>query len=147
MLKNPYFFLTTSDEVQSNSSDYCIHHYVKISNLVDPELQLINTKPVIKNKLKGLLNELKKIKFQTVLVLDYKKKNCQKNLPLQGTKLIASNSDIDEAFKSMHQSIITKTKNYSCKDWIILDAIINHNITIFEYYYNENKQYEKIIER
>ena len=82
MLKNPYFFLTTSDEVQSNSSDYCIHHYVKISNLVDPELQLINTKPVIKNKLKGLLNELKKIKFQTVLVLDYKKKNCQKNLPL-----------------------------------------------------------------
>ena len=44
----------------------------------------------------------------------------------------------------MHQSIITKTKNYSCKDWIILDAIINHNITIFECYYNENKEYEKI---
>ena len=81
--KSLCFFLTTSDEVQSNSSDYCIHHYnVKISNLVDPELQLINTKPVIKNKLKGLLNELKKIKFQTVLVLDYKKKNRQKNLPL-----------------------------------------------------------------
>ena len=39
----------------------------------------------------------------------------------------------------MHQSIITETKNYSCKDWIILDAIINHNITIFECYYNENK--------
>ena len=37
----------------------------------DPELQLIDTKPAIKNKLKGLLNELKKFKVQTVLVLDY----------------------------------------------------------------------------
>ena len=29
----------------------------------------------IKNKLKGLLNDLKKFKVQTVLVLDYKKRN------------------------------------------------------------------------
>ena len=46
-----------------NSSDNCIHHYnVKILNLFDPELQLINTKPVIKSKLKGLLSKLKKFK-------------------------------------------------------------------------------------
>ena len=37
-------------------------------NLFDPELQLINIKPLIKNKLKELLNELKKLKAQTVLV-------------------------------------------------------------------------------
>ena len=30
-------------------------------NLFDPELQLINTKPLIKNKMKELLSELKKI--------------------------------------------------------------------------------------
>ena len=37
----------------SNSSDDCIHHYkVEILNLFDPELQLVNTKPIIKNKLK-----------------------------------------------------------------------------------------------
>ena len=54
-------FLTTPDEVQSNSSDNCVHHYnVEILNLFDPELQLINTKLVIKNKLKELLSELKK---------------------------------------------------------------------------------------
>ena len=29
------------------------------------------------------------------------------------TKLIASYSDIDEAFKSMHQSIMTKIKKYA----------------------------------
>ena len=68
--KSLYIFQTTPDEVQSNSSDQFMHHHnVKILNLFDRELQLINTKPVIKNKLKGLLNELKKFKVQTVLVL------------------------------------------------------------------------------
>ena len=78
--KSLYIFLTTPDEVekyvQSNSSDNCIHHYnVEISNLFDPELQLINTKSVIRNKLKELLNWLKKFKVQTLLVLAYNKRN------------------------------------------------------------------------
>ena len=52
-----YIFLTTSNEVekhvQSNYSDNFIHHYnVEILNLFHPQLQLINTKPMIKNKLK-----------------------------------------------------------------------------------------------
>ena len=72
-----------------------------------PELQLINTKPIIKNKLEELLSELKKFKVQTILVLDYKKRNNRKTFHLSA-KLIASDSDIDEAFKSMHQSIMTK---------------------------------------
>ena len=96
-----YIFLTTPDEVekylQSNSSDNSIHHYnIVILNLFDPELQLINTKPMIKNKLKELLGKLKKFKVQTVLVLDYKKKNNCKILH-SSAKLIASDSDIDEA--------------------------------------------------
>ena len=75
-----YIFLITPDEVekyvQSNSSDNCVHYYnVEILNLFEPELQLINTKPVIKNKLKELVSELKKFKVQTVLVSDYKKRN------------------------------------------------------------------------
>ena len=53
------------------------------------------------------------------------------------TKLTVSDLDIDESFKSMHQSIITKIKNYACEDWIVLDAIINHSIKIFECYYEE----------
>ena len=94
--------------MQSNSSDNCIHPCnVKFLNLLDPELQLISTKPVIKNKLKGLLSELKKLKVQTVLVLDYKKRNYRKIFH-SCTWLIASDSDIDKAIKSMHQSIITK---------------------------------------
>ena len=71
-----YIFLTISDEVekyvQVNSSDNCIHHYnAEILNLFDPVLQLINSKPMIKNKFKELLSELKKFKVQRVLVLDY----------------------------------------------------------------------------
>ena len=118
--------------MQLNSSDNCVHHYnVKILNLFDPELQVTNTKPVIKNKLKELLSELKKFKVQTILVLGCKKRNGCKTCH-SCTKPIANDSDIDEALKSMHQSIMTKIKNYADKDWIVLDVIIKHHIKIFE---------------
>ena len=49
--------------MQANSSDNCIHHYnVEILNLFDSELQLINNKLFIKNKLKELLNKVKNFK-------------------------------------------------------------------------------------
>ena len=55
---------------QSNSSDKYLHRYnIEILNLFHPELQLINTKPMIKNKLKELLSELKKFKVQTILLV------------------------------------------------------------------------------
>ena len=68
-------FLTTPDEVekyvQPNSSDNYIHHYnVESLNIFVPELQLINAKPMIKNKLIELLSELKNFKVQTILVSD-----------------------------------------------------------------------------
>ena len=131
--KSLYIFVTTPNEVekymQSNSSDNCIHCYnVNILNLFDSELQLTNTKPMIKTK---LLSELKEFKVQTILFLDYKKRNDSKIFH-SSTKLSASDSDIDEAFKFMHQIIMTKIKNYSSKDWVVLDAIIKHNIMIFE---------------
>ena len=86
-VKNEYF---SPDEVEkyvemmkSRSSDNCLCHCnIKIFNLIDPELQLINTKPIIKNKSKEFLSELKKFKVQPILVLKYNKTN--------------------EAFKSMH---------------------------------------------
>ena len=86
---------------------------------------------MIKNKLKELLSELKKFKVQTILVLDYKKRNDSKIFH-SSAKIIASDSDIDEAFKSMHQSIMTKIKNYACKNWTDLDVIIKYSIKIFE---------------
>ena len=68
--KSLYFFLTTPGERQSNCSDNFIYHCnVNILNIFYSELQLINTKPVTKNKLIGLLNKLEKFKFQRVLVL------------------------------------------------------------------------------
>ena len=125
--------------MQPNSSDNCMYHYnVEILNIFDPELQLISTKPVIKNKLKELLGELKKFKVQAILILDYKKRNYFK-IFYSCTKLIASDSEIDQAFKSMYQSIMTKIKNYAYEDWIVLDVIIKHSIIIFEYWYKENK--------
>ena len=101
-------------------------------NLFDPELQLVNTKPIIKYKLKELLNELKKFKVLTILVLDYKKRNNRKIFH-SSTKLITSDLDINEAFEYMYQSIMTKIKNYTFEDWIVLDVIIKHSIKIFEW--------------
>ena len=37
------------------------------------------------------------------------------------SKLVAGDSDIDEAFKSMHQRTMAKIKNDAIKDWIVLD--------------------------
>ena len=69
-----YIFLTTPDKVakdmQSNSSDNFVHCYnVEISNLFGSELQLISTKPLIKNKLKDLLSELQKFEIHTLMVI------------------------------------------------------------------------------
>ena len=102
--KSLYIFLTTLDEVekyvdimQPKSSDNCIHRYnVEIFIIFDPELQPINTKPTIKNKLKELLSELEKFQVQKILALDYKKRNDRKIFH-SSAKLIGSDSDIDEA--------------------------------------------------
>ena len=49
--------------MQPNYSNNCISHYnVKTSNIFDPVVQMISTKPLIKSKLKGLLSDLKKFK-------------------------------------------------------------------------------------
>ena len=72
-----YIFLATPDEVikhvamvQSSFSDICLPFFsdiylvfVYFVNLFDPVLQLINIKPIIKNKLKELLTELKSLMF------------------------------------------------------------------------------------
>ena len=89
--------------MQSNFCDNCVHRYnVEIWNLSDLESQLINTKPMIKKKVKELLSELKNFKVQTILVLECKKRNNRKIFHLSA-KLITSDSDFDKAFKSMHQ--------------------------------------------
>ena len=61
VFKMIYIFLTAPDEVekyakmmQSNFSDNCVHRYnIMTLNLFDSELQVINIKSMIKNKLKG----------------------------------------------------------------------------------------------
>ena len=62
---------------------------------------------MIKNKLKELLRELKKFKVQTILVLKYKKRNYNKISHLNA-KIIASDSDIDRAFKSYIKALWQK---------------------------------------
>ena len=46
---------------------------------------------------------------------------------------MASDSEIDEAFKSMHQIIMIQIKNYVSKNCIVLDVIVKRDFKIFEY--------------
>ena len=51
-------------------------------------------------------------------------------------KLIASYSDIDKAFESMHQSIMAKKKkkkkkNCDREDWVVIETVVKDNIKIF----------------
>ena len=129
-----YLEILTDEEVKDfvaiNVSEY-FKSIREEQNLRKVAKLLYNTKLVIKSQLKELLSELKKFKVQTVLVLDYNKRNGRKIFH-SSTKLTASDSDTDEAFKSMHQSIMTKIKNYACKDYIVLDAVLKLSIKIFE---------------
>ena len=62
---------------QLSSSDNCVHRqHIDILNLFDPELQLINTKPIIKNKLKEFLG---KFKVQAILDIEYKQESSDIN--------------------------------------------------------------------
>ena len=74
---------------------------------------------------------MEELKVQTILILDYKERNVR-IIFHSSDKLIASDSEIDEAYISMHQSIMTKIKNYTSKDWFVLHVIIKHSIKIYE---------------
>ena len=52
---------------------YASTYNVEISNSVNPELQLQDAKSTIRDKLRDLLTELKKIELVTAMVLEFKK--------------------------------------------------------------------------
>ena len=65
--------------MQLNSSHKYTHCCnIESLNIFDPELQPIIIKTMIKNKLKELLSELKKIGVQEILALEYQKGNNHK---------------------------------------------------------------------
>ena len=50
--------------MQSSLSDNYVHRYnIEIFNLLGPEVQMIHSKLMIKNKLKEFLSELKSLKL------------------------------------------------------------------------------------
>ena len=113
--KSLHIFLATPNEIekyveimQSNSSENCLHCYKLRFWLF--LIQNYDWLPINQwLKAKELLSEFKQFKVQTILVLGYQKKNDHKIFH-SSAKLINSDSDTDETFKSMHQSIMTKKK-------------------------------------
>ena len=77
-----------------------------------------------------MLIELEKFKAQSILVLEYKERNYLK-VWHSSDKLVSSDSDIDEAFKTKQQSITTKIKN-SASEHMVVETIIKHSMNIYE---------------
>ena len=107
----------------------CLYN-IEILNLFNKELQLINTKTIIKNKWNDFLGKLKKFKILTKLVGEYKKIDDHESLRqifLSGVKLIVNGLDIDKDFVLMHQSVMTKIRNSVNKDWIV-KTTVEHSV-------------------
>ena len=87
---------------QSSSSDDCVHRYnIKIVHLFVPELQLINTKPVIKKQIKDF-GDLKKFKALKILLIEYKKIDyhiSMRKMFHSSAKLIVNDPDTDKALR------------------------------------------------
>ena len=66
---------------------------------------------------------------------DKERNDCK--ISLSRTKLIASDSDTDEAFRSMHQSTLTEIKNYVSEDWIFWCNYKDLNLSLFFMSVNE----------
>ena len=89
-----------------------------------------------------MLSEWEKIKVHTKLVLEYKKRNHNKIFNWSA-KQIAIDEDIDQAFKSMHRSIMKNIKTHARKDWVVVGIIINHSLRLFSASISRNMSVEK----
>ena len=125
-----YIFLTTPNEREKYAkmmqSSFLIIVYIACVHC----FFLICHCNCIRNKLKELLSGWKKFKVQTILASEYKKRKDDKAFH-------SSDSDINEALKSMHLSVMTKSKNSASKDWIFIETIVNRRIKIFECWYKQ----------
>ena len=96
---------------------------------------------MIKNKLKELLSELIQFKVQSILVLEYKKRNDCKIFH-SSAKLIDSDSDIDEAYKSIYKRIMTEIKNSADEGWVV-ETIVKHRLRFLSVRTRRNNSIEK----
>ena len=111
------FGANVSNEMLLNPTKYPFLRYYEETNrthqiTVNPELQLIDTKSASRNKLKGLLTDIKNLKFVNTFVLGFKKIESDDETndatfnSSEKTETIVNDSDIHELFESIYSKII-----------------------------------------
>ena len=92
---------------------YASSYNVEILNSFNPVLQIKDTEPEVKNKLKKLLTESRKFKFVTTLVLVFKKIESDYKTKYDTfysnskAQIIINESGIDDVFESTCSTIIS----------------------------------------
>ena len=116
---------------------YLSTYNAKILNSFNPEIQLKDTQSAVENKIINVLPEFRGFKFETTLVLVFKKnKNDNEtkytifysNLKVQ---TVFNESDIDDIFESFYTTITSNIQKYLGKDpRRNIDGVIEHIINI-----------------
>ena len=98
------------------------------------------TESPIRNKLIGLLAELRGFKFVTTLIVGFKKiesDNAAKYTTFYSNskaETIIYESKIDDVFESIYTAVISNIKKYLRKGpCYIIDSVVNHSINISKY--------------
>ena len=119
---------------------YAKTYNVKILNSFNPQLQLKDTVSANENKLKKLLSPLRGFRFETTLVLVFKKIVSEDKIKYvtfysySKAERIINEKDINDEFKSIYTTVISNIQKSLGKDsgWIIYSGI-DHNICISRY--------------
>ena len=123
-------------------------------NSFNSELQLKDAKFAIKNRLIGLLSELRGFKFVTTMVLELKKIESDNETKYNtfysnsNAELVINKSDIDDVFESIYIRIISNIQKYLGKgSSLLIDSVIDHTISISKYNPLAGSSYTKLPSR
>ena len=109
-------------------------------NSFNPELELKDTESAIKSKLIEVCSEIRGFRFETELVLMFKKIESKDETKYENfyssskVEIIINESDTENVLKSIYTTITSNIKKYLGKvsGWII-DSVVDHNISISKY--------------
>ena len=109
-------------------------------NSFNPELELKDTESAIKSKLIEVCSEIRGFRFETALVLMFKKIESKDETKYENfyssskVEIIINESDTENVLKSIYTTITSNIKKYLGKGsgWII-DSVFDHNISISKY--------------
>ena len=115
------------DELKTKTTDFWwlrTHYNINILNPFNPQLELINVKSLVQKKIYIYIFVRRAENAQNSVLFNFRVQKIGDRRSILtifrlNSKLIWNDLEIDEAFKSMHQSVIKKIWNLDIEEWIV----------------------------